>query len=63
MRDGYKQAFQNEYKGFETELAAFDATLDGYMPDRIAEFTRRRVELTERHQRRLDAIFDRYAIR
>jgi len=63
MRDGYKQAFQNEYKGFENEMAAFDATLGGYMPDRIAQFTRRRVELTERHERRLDAIFERYAIR
>ncbi|HWW57052.1 MAG TPA: hypothetical protein VN047_09180 [Sphingopyxis sp.] len=63
MRDGYKQAFQTEYKGFEAEMAAFDATLDAYAPDRIAEFTRRRVELTARHERRLDAIFERYAIR
>lgn len=63
MRDGYKQAFRDEYEGFESEMAAFDATLDGYMPDRIAEFTRRRVALGEQHERRLDAIFERYAIR
>lgn len=63
MRDGYKQAYKREYDGFADELAAFDATLQSYPPDRIAEFTRRRVALSERHERRLDAIFEQYVIR
>ena len=63
MREGYKQAYKDEYAGFADELKAFDATLDAYMPDRVADFTRRRVELSERHEQRLDAIFNRYAIR
>lgn len=63
MREGYKQAYKDEYAAFADELKAFDATLDAYMPDRVADFTRRRVELSERHERRLDAIFERYAIR
>lgn len=62
MREGYKQAYKSEHDGFASELKAFDATLDSYMPDRIADFTRRRAELVERHERRLDAIFDRYAV-
>jgi len=63
MREGYKQAYKDEYERFADELKAFDATLDAYMPDRVADFMRRRVELSERHERRLDAIFERYAIR
>lgn len=63
MREGYKKAYKDEYEGFADELKAFDATLDAYMPGRVADFTRRRVELSERHERRLDAIFERYAIR
>jgi len=63
MREGYKQAYKDEYAKFADELKAFDATLDAYMPDRVADFTRRRVELSERHEQRLDAIFNRYAIR
>ncbi|HWK41777.1 MAG TPA: hypothetical protein VNR60_07580 [Croceibacterium sp.] len=62
MRDGYKQAFRGEYDGFAEELGAFDATADSYMPDRIGEFTRRRAQLWDRHEQRLEAIFDRYAI-
>lgn len=63
MREGYKQAYKAEYDGFADELNAFDGTLDAYMPGRIADFTRRRTELSERHEQRLQAIFDRYAIR
>lgn len=63
MREGYKQAYKTEYDGFADELAAFDATLDSYAPDRFAEFTRRRAALTQQHEQRLDGIFDRHAIR
>lgn len=63
MREGYKQAYKSEYDGFADELKAFDATLDAYMPDRVAAFTRRRDELYTQHERRLDAIFERHAIR
>lgn len=63
MREGYKQAYKGEYERFAEELKVFDATLGAYLPDRVADFTRRRVELSERHGRRLDAIFERYAIR
>lgn len=62
MREGYKQAYKSEHERFADELEAFDATLDAYMPGRIADFTRRRTDLVARHERRLDAIFDRYAI-
>lgn len=63
MREGYKQAYRDEHERFADELKSFDATLDAYMPDRVADFTRRRVELSERHEQRLDAIFQRFVIR
>lgn len=62
MREGYKQAYKLEHEGFAEELKAFDATIDAYLPDRIADFTRRRAGLFARHERRLDVIFDNHAI-
>ncbi|MDZ3832316.1 MAG: hypothetical protein U0S50_10910 [Sphingopyxis sp.] len=63
MREGYKQAYKTEHKRFADALAALDATLGSYLPDRIAAFHGRRVALSNDHERRLDAIFERYAIR
>ena len=62
MREGYKPAYKSEHERFADELEAFDATIESYMPDRIADFTRRRTDLVVRHEQRLDAIFDSYAI-
>jgi hypothetical protein len=62
MKDGYKDAYRAEHDRFAEELKAFDATIDAYLPDRIAAFTRRRAELWEKHEQRLDAVFERFAI-
>src|SRR5690606_4969471 len=63
MREGYKQAYTGDYDRFAEELKVFDATLGAYLPARVAESTRRRVDRAERRGRRLDAICARYAIR
>lgn len=63
MKTGYKEAYKAEHASFAKELKAFEATLDSYMPDRIAAYTRKREALVKAHEKRLDEIFERYAIR
>jgi len=63
MKAGYKEAYKAEHDSFAKELKAFEATLDSYMPDRVAAYTRKREALVKAHEKRLDEIFERYAIR